>query len=60
MNDLEAEPMDFKLSGENVITCEIAEDQKGEWGLYIIPENAEICITEAELRAALAAIEAAR
>lgn len=50
----------MKLSEKDVIEANIAQDQTGEWGLYIIPMNAEICITEKELKAALAEIEAAR
>lgn len=44
---------DFSLSEPGVIQAQILQDQNGEWGLYIVPANSEICITEAELRAAL-------
>lgn len=45
------------ISDEGVISSQVAQDNTGEYGLYIVPDGSEICITEDELRAALEQIE---
>ena len=40
-----------------VLRAEVTEDQDGIKGLYIVPRGDELCLTEAELRVALAEIE---
>lgn len=47
----------IQLSEPAILRAEIEEDQDGEFGLYIVPEGSEICITEAEMRAVLAYID---
>ena len=52
---------EIKLAEENVLMAEIAKDKDGTFGLYIVPDRAEeICISEKELRAAVAKIKAAK
>ena len=41
--------MDVELSERDILRAVILEDQAGQWGLYITPSNAEICLTEQDL-----------
>jgi len=49
--------MMFDLTEKDILRAEIFEGPDGEWGLYIVPGNSEICITEEELRRALTEIK---
>lgn len=50
MNNIEIEDTD-------VVRAQVLHDGYDNWGLYLVPLGPEICITEAELRAALAIID---
>lgn len=51
----------MEMEDKNIINATVNEDQDGIWNLFIVPDkNCETYITEAELLAALAEIEASR
>lgn len=45
---------------DGVIEAKVAEDQSEEWGLYLIPKDEEICLTEDDLKEALSLIQISR
>jgi hypothetical protein len=49
----------MKIEDTDVVRAQVLYDGHN-WGLYLVPLGPEICITEAELREALAIIDEAK